>query len=129
MPSQKHASNSTRSGQERSSRSHPAGDPPLEELEIGMSKYLTRLTDKFRNRKVWERPEPCKVLAFIPGTIQKIMVEEGMEVHEKTPLLILEAMKMYNELLSPQHGVIEKIHVAEGDRVAKGHLLLEFRQV
>ncbi|HER09262.1 MAG TPA: acetyl-CoA carboxylase biotin carboxyl carrier protein subunit [Bacteroides sp.] len=94
-----------------------------------MSKYLTRLTDKFRNRKVWERPEPCKVLAFIPGTIQKIMVEEGMEVHEKTPLLILEAMKMYNELLSPQHGVIEKIHVAEGDRVAKGHLLLEFRQV
>lgn len=128
MTSQKHASKATRSGQEGSSRNNPAGDPPMEELEIGMSRYLTRLTEKFRNRKTWERPEPCKVLAFIPGTVQKIMVAEGMEVDEKTPLLILEAMKMYNELLSPQHGVIEKIHVAEGDRVAKGHLLLEFKR-
>ena len=100
---------------------------PLEELEIGSVIYQTRLTSKFRNRKGWQRPDEKKVLAFIPGTIQKIMVKEGQEVDQGMPILILEAMKMRNELTSPVHGIVKRIYVAEGDMIPKGHLIMEFQ--
>ncbi len=99
----------------------------MEELVIGSTVYQTRLTTKFRERINWARPDEKKVTAFIPGTIQKIMVKEGNEVAQGMPLLILEAMKMRNELLSPLGGVIKKIHIAEGDMVPKDKLLIEFK--
>ncbi|MCK4748790.1 MAG: acetyl-CoA carboxylase biotin carboxyl carrier protein subunit [Bacteroidales bacterium] len=102
-------------------------EPPLERLQIGSVRYATRLTKKFVNRKSWQRPDNRKLPAVIPGTIQKIMVKEGDEVILGTPLLILEAMKMRNEVLSPMDGVILKIHVSEGDLVPRNHLLLEFK--
>ena len=98
----------------------------LEKLEIGGALYTTRLTNKFRNRASWSRPDERKVEAIIPGTIQRIMVQEGEEVQPGTPLLILEAMKMRNEVLSPVHGVVSKILVSEGDQVPKAQLLVEF---
>ena len=97
----------------------------LESLEIGSAIYTTRLTSKFRNREVWQRPDEMCVKAFIPGTIQRIMVREGQKVSMGTPLLILEAMKMRNEVLSPVDGIIKKIHVREGEMVPKSHLLVE----
>jgi biotin carboxyl carrier protein len=100
--------------------------PCMEELEIGGARYLTRFTRKFNDRKIWHRSDPGKMLAFIPGTVQKILVQEGMEVRPGDPLFILEAMKMRNELLSPVQGMVKKIHVSEGDKIPKGHLLLEF---
>ena len=97
----------------------------MESLEIGNALYVTRLTSKFRNRQRWQRPDDKRVEAFIPGTIQRIMVKEGQNVSAGTPLLILEAMKMRNEVLSPVNGIIKKIHVSEGEMVPKSHLLLE----
>jgi len=102
-------------------------DTPQEELVIGGAPYMTHLTRKFRNRKAWIRPDRKKVLSVIPGTIQKIMVEKGAEVEQGTPLLILEAMKMRNEVVSPVTGRVKRIHVAEGDQVAKAQLLIELR--
>jgi biotin carboxyl carrier protein len=99
--------------------------PPMETLDIGGAIYATRLTSKFVNRKPWLKPDEKKIVAIIPGTIQKIMVREGDEVASGTPLLILEAMKMRNEVLSPFTGVVMKIHVSEGDMVPKSHLLVE----
>ena len=97
----------------------------MESLEIGSTLYVTRLTSKFRNRVHWQRPDERRVEAFIPGTIQRIMVKEGQNVSTGTPLLILEAMKMRNEVLSPGDGIIKKIHVSEGEMVPKSHLLVE----
>lgn len=99
----------------------------MEELVIGGATYQTRLTSKFRNREKWIRPDDRKIEAIIPGTIQEIMVGEGSEVTHGTPLLILEAMKMSNKILSPMDGIIKKIHVSVGEQVAKSHLLLEFK--
>ena len=104
-----------------------ADNPALEELIIGSAAYQTRFTDKYRNRKTWSRPDERKVESFIPGTIQKVFVEEDLEVTPGTPLLILEAMKMRNQWLSPVGGIIKKIHVSEGDMVAKSQLLVEFK--
>ena len=97
----------------------------MEDLVIGGAPYLTHLTRKFRNRIPWVRPDHRKVLSVIPGTIQKIMVKRGAEVEHGTPLLILEAMKMRNEVLSPVQGRVKRIYVAEGDLVAKAQLRLE----
>lgn len=108
----------------RSQGKDPA-DPSLKELVIGGAVYLTRLNTKFENRRNWERPDDRKVTAVIPGTVQKIMVEEGTEVDQGTPLLILEAMKMRNEVNAPRKGMIKKIYVSENEQVAKKQLLLE----
>jgi biotin carboxyl carrier protein len=53
------------------------------------------------------------------------MVKEGEQVEAGTPMLILEAMKMRNEILAPVNGVIRSIHVEEGEQVPKSHLLVE----
>lgn len=98
---------------------------PMETLEIGNAIYTTRLTNKFKNRSNWQKPDERKILAVIPGTIQRIIVSEGDEVKAGTPLLILEAMKMRNEVLAPVDGVIGKIHVSEGIHVPKSQLLVE----
>lgn len=98
----------------------------MEQLEIGNVVYQTRLTTKFRNREIWQRPDVHRVDSIIPGNIQRIMVKEGDEVSAGTPMLILEAMKMRNEILSPFQGTIKKIYVSEGDMVPKSHPLLEF---
>ena len=94
---------------------------------IGGATYTTRLNSKFRNRETWRRPDVRKVVAVIPGTIQNIMVKEGAEVTQGTPLMILEAMKMENKVLSPIDGVIKKINVSKGEMVPKAHILLEFK--
>ena len=100
---------------------------PLEKLQIGSVLYITRLTSKFKNRKSWKRPDETKVVAIIPGTIQNLMVKEGDEVVAGTPLMILEAMKMRNEIRAHAPGVVKKIHIKKGEQVPKEHLLLEFR--
>lgn len=99
----------------------------MEQLEIGSAVYETTLTTKFKNRENWQRPDVRMVDAVIPGTIQRIMVSEGDEVSLGTPLLILEAMKMRNEIVAPIQGVIKKIYVSEGDMVPKSQLLVEFK--
>jgi biotin carboxyl carrier protein len=101
--------------------------PPLEELEIGSARYKTRLTEKFKNRISWVRPDTNIVKAVIPGTIQKVMVRDDDEVHPGDPLVILEAMKMRNEVTSDKGGVIKKVLVKEGDLVTKEQVLVEFR--
>ena len=99
----------------------------MEELEIGGAIYSTRLTSKFKNRKTWELPDQRKVISVIPGTIQKVMVSEGDEVAVGDSMMILEAMKMRNEIKAPQNGVIKRVNVEEGEHVSKAYLLLEFQ--
>jgi len=113
------------SKQEKQSGENSPGESTLENLEIGNALYVTRLTSKFKARKNWERPNLRMVVAVIPGTIQKIMVKEGEKVEAGTPMLILEAMKMRNEVLAPIEGVVRSIHVREGEQVPKSHLLVE----
>ena len=110
---------------EQTAKKEGSKEAPMESLEIGNALYTTRLTSKFRNRPTWEKPNERMVTAVIPGTIQKVMVKEGDKVKAGTPMLILEAMKMRNEVLSPVEGVIRRIHVSEGEQVPKSHLLVE----
>ncbi|RBM85272.1 oxaloacetate decarboxylase subunit alpha [Vibrio paracholerae] len=64
------------------------------------------------------------VAAPLAGTIFKIQVEQGDEVAEGDVLIVLEAMKMETEIRAARNGVIQELHVKEGDSVRVGASLL-----
>ena len=66
------------------------------------------------------------VHAPMPGLVLSVMVEPGQHVHPGESLLVLEAMKMENELRAHTDGVVKALHVTPGDAVVKNALLLEF---
>ncbi|MEE2856922.1 MAG: biotin/lipoyl-containing protein [Planctomycetota bacterium] len=65
-----------------------------------------------------------EIHSVMPGIIKKLLVAAGTEVETGAPLMLLEAMKMENEILSPAAGTIQEILVAEGEAVAAGALLM-----
>jgi len=69
------------------------------------------------------------VRAAIPGKIIEIKVAVGEQVKDQQCLLVLESMKMRNEILAPIPGTIEKITVSEGDQVATKQLLLSIKNL
>jgi len=68
---------------------------------------------------------PSRLTAPIPGKVVAVKVAPGDEVVPGQPLIVLEAMKMENELAAEQGGRIAAIHVADGDTVESGELLVE----
>ena len=64
------------------------------------------------------------VLAPIPGLVVKILVEAGDVVEEGQPLVILEAMKMENEIRARRGGTISRIQAQPGQRVEQNGILL-----
>ncbi len=66
-----------------------------------------------------------EVRAPMPGLVLDLLVEEGEEVAADQGLLVLEAMKMENELKAPSGGVVRTIHATSGDAVDKEALLIE----
>jgi acetyl/propionyl-CoA carboxylase alpha subunit len=69
------------------------------------------------------RPRKRDIVTSMPGRIIKIFVKEGEKVGEGQAVLVLEAMKMQNEIKSPQSGTITKIVPKAGDSVEAGCLL------
>lgn len=65
--------------------------------------------------------------APMPGNIWKVEVEEGQEVKAGDILIILEAMKMENEILAPVDGVVASVHVAQGAAVNGGDVLVSLK--
>ncbi len=65
------------------------------------------------------------VKAPMPGRVVKALVAEGDDVEAGTPVIIVEAMKMENEVLSDGPGVVRSILVSAGDTVDAGAVLIE----
>ena len=66
-----------------------------------------------------------KVRAPMPGMVLSVVVKPGQHVEAGTGALVLEAMKMENELRIEREGTVQAVHVAPGDSVGKNDLLLE----
>ncbi|WP_438835163.1 acetyl-CoA carboxylase biotin carboxyl carrier protein subunit [Streptococcus pluranimalium] len=62
--------------------------------------------------------------APMPGTILKVLVNVGDSVSENQPLMILEAMKMENEIVASSAGTVSAIHVSPGQAVNPGDGLI-----
>jgi len=67
---------------------------------------------------------PLKITAPMPGKVIKVAVTENAEVSEGDPLLIIEAMKMQNELKAPRAGRIHQIHAKAGEAVSPQQTLM-----
>jgi acetyl/propionyl-CoA carboxylase alpha subunit len=96
-------------------------------IVVGLRRYVVELHDPRRWRRTGSSIEaegPQEIVAPMPGKIVKILVTEGQEVSRDQGLLVIEAMKMQNELRAPRAGRIERIYVEEGRGVESGVRLL-----
>lgn len=64
-----------------------------------------------------------KVTAPMPGKILSVKANVGQEVKQGDVILLLEAMKMENEVVAPQDGKVASINVGSGDMVESGDVL------
>lgn len=97
----------------------------IRELVIGGVAYETRYTNKFDRRTPYVAPDPHVVRCVIPGVILTVAVRKRLRVRSGDPLLVLEAMKMQNEVRSPCDGTVRALRVSPGDTVTKGQILIE----
>lgn len=124
-------------------------------IEFKNKKYLAEITDKnqnkytvllnglsytfaiespisYRRRKYLEKYKQINKLEVItapmPGKVVELLVEENTRVKEGEPILILEAMKMQNEIIAIISGKIKNIHVKAGDAVTKDEVLMEIER-
>jgi len=63
---------------------------------------------------------PQRVEAPMPGKVVRVLVKRGQEVQEGQGLVVVEAMKMENELRSPKAGIVAELHAQEGQPVEAG---------
>jgi len=84
----------------------PKEEPKIEKQEVAVSE----------GQEVIEAP--------MPGNILKVMVKPGDKVKAGELLLILEAMKMENEILAPRDGVVVSVNTKEGATVSTGDKLV-----
>jgi glutaconyl-CoA/methylmalonyl-CoA decarboxylase subunit gamma len=124
-------------------------------IEFKNKKYLAEIIDKSQNkytvllnglsytftiespisykrRKYLEQHKQKNKLEIVsapmPGKIVELLIEEGSIVKEGEAILILEAMKMQNEIITQVAGKIRKILVKPGDSVAKDEVLMEIER-
>ncbi|MDI3520168.1 MAG: hypothetical protein PWQ06_539 [Anaerophaga sp.] len=97
----------------------------LVDFQILSLKYKTRLTRKFKERKKYQAPNPKEVRSVIPGTVTEVKVKKGQKVKEGEVLLLLEAMKMVNQIHMPFDGTIKKVNVEKGQKIPKNFVMVE----
>jgi len=105
----------------------PPPEPEFISFQMEHIAFKTLPNRTFLLRKGYKPDDPKKITAFIPGTIMKVHVKEKHKVKEGQTLLVLQAMKMDNHLLSPLTTAVKKIYVKQGDRVTKNQLLVELK--
>jgi 3-methylcrotonyl-CoA carboxylase alpha subunit len=93
------------------------------QITIGASKVTVEIVDPLalkRKRREDASSSGGVVKALMPGRIVRVLVARGDAVRKGTPLLILEAMKMENEIQAPADGVIDELFVTAGQTVEAG---------
>jgi biotin carboxyl carrier protein len=95
-------------------------------LWVGSARFATQVRDprSLRGRaRALEDHGPRKLTAPMPGKIVRVLLSQGAEVDAGAGVVVVEAMKMQNEVKSPKKGTIQKILVAEGAAVNSGDVL------
>jgi biotin carboxyl carrier protein len=95
-------------------------------LWVGSARFAAEVRDprSLRGRaRAVDDHGPKKLTAPMPGKIVRVLVSVGAAVEAGAGVLVVEAMKMQNELKSPKKGTIQKILVSEGTAVNAGDVL------
>lgn len=94
------------------------------ELEVESADRAALRERATRGRSETTGTGDLEVRAIIPGRVVSVAVEDGATVTAGEPLLVLEAMKMQNDLRAPRDGTVRQLSVVPGARVELGDLLL-----
>ena len=115
-------------GQSYEASVHPS-EAGVEVLFLG-ELYIVNVEDE-RQRRLRESSSGTlveageyKLTAPMPGLVVDVPVEQGDSVEKGANLVILESMKMQNELKSPRNGTVTGVQVKAGDRVEKNQVML-----
>ncbi|MGB9465342.1 MAG: biotin/lipoyl-containing protein [Candidatus Acidiferrum sp.] len=106
----------------------------VNQLQDGVLKLQTRLQEfsaEVADPRAWrgrrhgaqEAEGRQQVVAPMPGKVIRLLVQEGEKVEAGQGLLVVEAMKMQNEIRSPKGGTVERLQVKEGQAVNAGEVL------
>jgi biotin carboxyl carrier protein len=94
---------------------------------VGDTRFPVELRDprslRSRQKSGGDEKGPRKILAPMPGRVVRLLVEENSEVQPGQGIVVVEAMKMQNEIKSPKKGVVKKIVAAPGAAVNPGDVL------
>lgn len=104
-----------------------AGGNDPAEVWVGQRRYLVSQADardSAGKRKGSAAIGPREIRAQMPGKVIAILVKPGEHVQSGQGLIIVEAMKMQNEMRSPKDGVVSKIKAVAGATVAQGEVLM-----
>jgi biotin carboxyl carrier protein len=97
------------------------------EVSTGGERHVISIADardrSSKNKKV-TAAGPLELRAQMPGKVIKLLVQVGTAVEAGQGLIVVEAMKMQNEMKSPKKGIVSRIHVVEGATVVAGEALI-----
>ncbi|ERM93349.1 DUF2118 domain-containing protein [Caldanaerobacter subterraneus] len=103
----------------------------VEEIKAEEEKELSKKEEIVEVKEVPKQEEKVStgkgskvVSAPMPGTILDVKVREGDRVKRGDVLLILEAMKMENEIMAPEDGIVASVNVSKGASVNTGDVLV-----
>jgi len=100
--------------------SHPDGEPRTVIAEVS----VPRTSSVADGGGAADGTAPLTLRAPIPGKIVKVLVAAADHVKAGQPVVVLEAMKMENEVRSPRDALVAQIHVREGQSVDSGQDLV-----
>ena len=105
----------------------PSSDGILK-LQTGLQEFTAEVADprawRGRRHGALEAEGRQQVVAPMPGKVVRILVQAGDKVEAGQGILVVEAMKMQNEIRSPKSGKVEKIVAKEGETVNAGDVLV-----
>ncbi len=96
----------------------------IEHLLVDDTKYETEVPEGYIDKGRKEAARPGDIRAVIPGVIVDIRVRKGQNVAGGDVVIVLEAMKMYNDIEAETDGTVSEILVSIGDKVAKEQLMI-----
>ncbi|HMF89878.1 MAG TPA: biotin/lipoyl-containing protein [Candidatus Angelobacter sp.] len=98
-------------------------------IVIGQERFSVAVRDPrslaSRRRAGYDEQGVKKITAPMPGKVVRILAPAGTAVESGQAVLVIEAMKMQNELKSPKKGRVKKLNVSEGAAVEAGQSLAE----
>jgi biotin carboxyl carrier protein len=113
-------------GQSHEIRVTPSPNGTLS-LQTGLEEFIAELLDprawSGRRHSAIEAEGRQQVVAPMPGKVVRLLVKAGDAVEAGQGLLVVEAMKMQNEIRSPKSGVVERLLAQEGQPVNAGEIL------
>lgn len=98
-------------------------------IVLGRQRFPVQVRDprslRSRRTAAADGAGPRKITAPMPGKVVRILATVGTEVEAGQGVVVIEAMKMQNELKSPKKGTVSKLNVKEGAAVEAGQSLAE----